>query len=169
MITTSELPNELPPFTEAQEERLRELMCGVVREYWTTDAVKDIAKDEARRTANYLVEEGIKSQISAATTADPAKMVEQLFRHSGMMVKTQASQEFDAIVNTMLQDESSGLPSAIKLYAKEHFEELVARAVKEIVAAMVVQFIKNGADGLAASAQDIMRQAFMNASINTRY
>lgn len=162
-------PAESAPFTQEQERRLRELMGDVVREYWTTDDIKRISQDAAKKQAEWIIEDGMKVKIAEAVHADPAKMVEQLFRHSGMMVKTQASQEFDTIVNAMLQDEDSGLPEAVRQYTKEHFEELVARAIKEIVAAMVAQFVKQGAAGLALSTQDVMRQAFMNASMNTRF
>jgi hypothetical protein len=131
--------------------------------------VKELARTETKRMVDCLLDDGMKAKIAAVVQVEPVKALEQLFRQSGMMVKTKASEEFDAIVNAMLLDEDSGLPAAVRQYTKDHFEELVARAVKEVVAAMVVQFVKNGAEGLAAATQDMMRQAFQNASINTRY
>lgn len=156
-------------FTEEQEVRLRQLMCGVVREYWAEDGVKELARTETKQMVDYLLADGMKAKIAAVVQAEPVKALEQLFRSSGMVVKTQASQEFDAIVNAMLQDEDSGLPAAVRQYTKDNFEELVARAVKEIVAAMVVEFVKGGSNGIAAATQDMMRQAFMNSSVNTRF
>jgi hypothetical protein len=171
MTTISEIADlpKAPVFTDEQEARLRELMCGVVREYWTEDGINHIAREAAKQQVGWMLDEGMKAKIAAAVEADPVKSLEQLFRQSGMIVKTQASQEFDAIVNALLKDEDSGLPAAVRQYTKDHFEELVMRAVREVVASMVVAFIKQGADGMAASMQEMMRQAFMNASMNTRF
>lgn len=156
-------------FTPDQEARLRELMCGVVREYWTTDGIKSIAQDAAKKQAEWIIEDGISAKIRAATEAEPAKMVEQLFRNSGMVVKTKASEYFDGIVGAILQDEDSGLPGAIRLHVQENLPHLIHNAVTAIVAAMVVDWLKSGVGGATDATREIVRQAFMNASMQTRY
>lgn len=160
---------ETPSLTEKQRNEIRAIVSGMVREYWADDGIKDIARTTAAARVDTLLEEGIAAKVRTAAEIAPAKMVEEMFRKSGYVVKTKASECFDKIVADIIQDEASGLPEAIRQHVRDHLVELVQRAVGEIVAAMIVQFLKNGADGLAQSTRDMMQQAFMSASIRTGY
>lgn len=160
---------EAPSLTDQQRNEIRAIIFGSIREYWADEEIKQIARSAAEATVDRLLEHGVAAKVRAAAEIAPEKMVEEMFRRSGHIVKTDSSAWFDKIVAGILQDEASGLPEAIRQHVREHLVELVQRAVGEIVAAMIVQFLKNGADGIAQSTRDMMQQAFMNASIRTGY
>lgn len=159
--------DDITVLTEAQEERIRVIITGCIREYWTDDEVKRLARTEAEETINRLLENAISAKVAGLVEHDPAGVMDQLFRQSGMVVRTKSSEYFDGIVGAMLQDEESGIPEAIRNHVKLHLTELVQNAISGIVAGMVANFMQNNADSLANASKQMIDHAFQNASIRS--
>jgi len=153
------------PLNETQRKEVIELLHG----YWGSQQVKSMAEEAAGTMFRIKMEEDIRSLLLQGVQNDPAKMVAEMFRSSGMIVKTEASKVFDAIVADHLKDEDSGVPAAIRQYVADHLPMLVQRAVTEIVTAMVIDFLKSGASSLAGANHEMIRNAFMNARMSPGY
>jgi len=155
-------------FTEDQSSELRSLVFGMMREYWAQDAVKEIARESAEMTARAKIEGDIGTRVAALATDEIGlrKMVEQLFRDSGHVVKTRSSELFDGIVAGFMRDEAGGIPDAIRQHVREHLPELVQRAVCEIMTAMLIDAIKVGSGDIAGATRQMIGHAFMTARMN---
>lgn len=151
--------------TGAQRREVIELLNG----YFGIEEAARRAQDAAARMLKTYIEEGITSKIMDLVKESPEKAVAALFNHSGMIVRTEASKAFDEIICTMLRDEGNGIPEAIRQYLRDHLPELIQRAVSEIVATMVIDFLKNGASEAAIANAQLIRAAFMSARIQPGY
>jgi hypothetical protein len=153
--------------TDQQKDETREIVVAAMREYWTEDAIKRLAAEKAEARVNDLLQHGIAAKVAGLVEHNPESVMSLLFRQSGMVVKTKSSEYFDGIVGELLKNEASGIPEAIRDHVKLHLTELAQRSVSEIVAAMVVNFIKNDADALASSSRQMIEEAFRTASIRS--
>lgn len=153
--------------TDQQKAETREIVVAAIREYWTEDQIRGLAKSEADGRVNEILQNTIAAKVAALVENDPQTVVNQLFRQSGMVVKTKSSEYFDNIVAQLLQDEASGIPEAIRDHVKLHLTDLIQNAISGIVAGMVVNFISSNADNLASASKDMIREAFQNASVRS--
>ena len=140
----------------------------LIEGYFGKEKVKECARIEAESTINRLLEHGMKGRVAAILEAKPSETLDQLFRSSGMVVKTDASKVFDEIVSSVLNDETSGVPEAIRQYTKDNIVELIQRSVTEVVVNMVVTHLKSNASTLAAENLISISQAFNNARMQLR-
>lgn len=119
-----------------------------------------------RAVATYVndqITESIQGKLATLMETEPLKLIDQLFRNSGMVVQTKASEKFDAIVARALRMDDTGLMEAVKTYTRMHMPDLIQRAITEIVTQLVLQQLATGYNDLAQASSELIRDAFMNS------
>ena len=151
--------------TDQQKAETREIVVNAIREYWTEDEIKRVAITQAEGRVNDILENAVSAKVAALVENNPQAVMDQLFRQSGMVVRTKSSEYFDGIVGAMLQDEESGIPEAIREHVRDNLTELIQNAISGIVAGMVANYMQDNADALANASKQMIDRAFQNASI----
>jgi hypothetical protein len=161
--------SDVPPFTPEQTAKLRGVVFGMMAEYWAEDRLKNTIRERADERINQMFEHSVKAQVlSVMQSGEGPKVIENLFRQSGYVVRTEASQFVDGIVGALLTDPTTGMPEQIRSFVRANLQQLVLQAVTAIVTQMVVDYIKGNADALANGSRGLIETAFLNARMTVR-
>ena len=156
-----------PGLTDQQKQEVREIFARAVREYWTEDDIRELARNESNAEFHNALKNDVSAMVTGLVKHNPEAIMNQLFRQGGMVVRTKSSEYFDGIVGELMRDEESGIPEAIRQHVRDNLPTLIQNAISVIVAGMVTNFIAKNADSLAQASRDMINQAFQNASLRT--
>lgn len=153
--------------TDQQKTEVMQLFAAAVRQHWTEDNIRTIAKNESLAEVSRILKDEVSAKVAGLVQRNPEAVLNQLFRESGMIVRTKSGEYLDGIVGALLKDEESGIPQAIREHVSENLTALIQNSISDIVARMVVNYIANNADNLATASKHLINQAFQNASFRT--